>query len=89
MTAATMACQRRGSMPSPANSSLLFHSISRNHVNEAITMQNVVVSVSLVCRLQRFGGRRMRQERIRFNNTGKPRVRRKHWPGSAGRPPSC
>ena len=77
MTAATIACQRRGSMPSPANSSLLFHSISRNHVNEAITMQNVVVSVSLVCRLQRFGGRRMRQERIRFSNTGKPRVPQK------------
>ncbi len=74
MTAATIACHNRGSTPSVANSSLLFHSMRRNQVNEASTMQNVVVSVSLVCRLQRFGGRWLRHERMRLSRTGKPSV---------------
>mgnify|MGYP000269089030 CR=1 FL=1 len=74
MTAATIACHNRGSTPSVENSSLLFHSMRRNQVNEASTMQNVVVSVSLVCRLQRFGGRWLRHERMRLSRTGKPSV---------------
>ena len=46
----------------------------RNQVSEAVTMQKVVIRVSLVCRLQRLGGLCMRQERMRLSKTGKPSV---------------
>ena len=89
MTAATMACQRRGSMPFPANSSLLFHSISRNHVNEATTMQNVVVSVSLVCSSNASEDDAYARNASGSAIPGSQGFRRKRWLGSAGRPPSC
>ena len=74
MTAATTACRRRVSTSASRNRNGLSHSTSRNQVSEAATMRKVMVSVTLVCRLQRRGGVWLRAQRMRLSSTGKPSV---------------